>query len=386
MTDDRLRDTDIIERLLDGENEDDLEPLAGVLRTMRAESTAPPVEADHRLADIFDAAHTAAGEPGPRRWRQRPAVAFAAAFGAVLVFGAAARALVGRTPAGIESSAPEITTTDAVDAAAAPGATAAAASVAIPEAVDESVGDYLRCALGEVGGYLQRRVGDPQLLDRPRILAECGLPAIPSLGPEAESFRVALNDWLECAAAEFDAAIPRLLEDPGAIDDPLEACGNPPNPLDFGITFDLDGLRERFNLDDLDLPELRLPDVDLRGLLERLPNELRERLPDDLSLEGLTDLRFHFPDDGGVPFDLDGEFPFDDFAFDRLDELLRDLGSLEQASLDEFVEGLRDQGFEVEIDTEALRDALDGLAAVSDDLASELCRGLGDLGVPGVCE
>lgn len=383
MTDDRLRDADIIERLLDGEIENDLEPLAGVLRTVRAESTEHPIEPDHRLADIFDVPTTAAG-PGIRRWRQRPAVAFGAAFGAVLVFGAAALALVSRPPAEIETTPPEVAAT--VDAAATPSATAPAAGVAIPEAVDESVGDYLRCALGEIGGYLQRRVGEPQLLDRPRILSECGLPAIPSLGPEAESFRVALNDWLECAAAEFDAAIPRLLEDPGAIDDPLEVCGNPPNPADFGITFDLDGLRERFSLDDLDLPELRLPDVDLRDLLERLPDEVRDRIPDDLSLEGLTDLRFHFPDNAALPFDLDGEFPFDDFAFDRLDELLRDLGTLEESSLDEFVERLRDRGFEVEFDTEALRDAVDGLAAVSDDLASELCRGLGDLGVPGVCE
>ncbi len=389
MTDDRLRDEDIVQRLIDGRADDELEPLAGVLRTLRDGATAEPIEPDHRLADLFDTDHAVVPEPARRPWRQRPAVAFAAAFAAVLLFGAAALALVNRGPADPESETAAATTTEpaSTTVASTDPVVGTATSVTIPETVDESVGDYLRCALGEVGGYLQRRLGDPVFLDRPRILAECGLPAIPSLGPEAESFRVALNEWLACAAEEFDAAIPRLLEDPGAIDDPLEKCGNPPNPADFGITFDLDGLRDRFSLDDLDLPDLRLPDIDLRDLLEGLPGELRERIPDDLNLEGLTDLRFHLRDEGVLPFGLgDGEFPFDEFPLLELDELLRDIGSLDTSSLDEFVERLRNRGFDVEVDEQALREALESLASVSEELASELCAGLRDFGVPGVCE
>jgi hypothetical protein len=350
MTDDRLRSDDIIERLLDGDaNVDDLEDLARGLRSMRAAATEHPVEPDHRLATLFE--HTAPSAPATRpraRWLQRPAVVFGTAFAGVLVLGVFAFAL-GRSPT---DSVAAPTTEETTIAPATPDAAAEAATVvSVPPEVGESVGDYLRCALAELGTYLQRRIDEPRLLDRPHILAECGIPAIPPLGEEVEQYRTELNEWLACSSKAFDEALPRLLTDPGSIDDPLEECGPPPNPADFDISFDLDlGF-----LDDLELPDLRLEEFldRFRGQLpedlelpegfqfpdlEGLFDELRERLPEDLegSGPGSLDLGGLFEDLEGALGDLEG------LDTEQLERLWRELGE-QLPDLDTLFDGFVDR-------------------------------------------
>ncbi len=325
MSDDKLRDKDIIERLLDETVDDgDLRPLGNELRAMRTEALRRGVDPDERLTELFENGVPAPVTAPRRRWLQRPAVAFGAAFAAVLLIGATL-ALVNRGPADETVAAPPSTV--ATTTAPVAGQTV----VDVPEAVGESVGDYLRCVVGEVGGYLQRKVTDSQLLDRPRVLSVCGLPAIPPLGEEAEAFRADLNAWLSCAAESFDEMLPELITDPTAINDPLEQCGAPPNPFDYGISFDFGDFDLRF-LEDIELPEIdldgiferfseSLPEDVLEGVelpdLDRLFEEFRKNLPEDFAGFGDLDLRGLIE---VLPDDIEG------LSAEDLERLWRDLG------------------------------------------------------------
>ncbi len=382
MNDDRLREKDIVERLLDDSTDaGELEALGAGLRSLRAAATSEPAAADDRLAELFASGTPMPPEPLVRRWFQRPAVAFGAAFAGVLVLGAAL-VVINRDATDENVAAP---TTPVETTAPA----AAETVVAVPDAVGQSVGDYLRCVVGEVGGYLQRRVTDSQLLDRPRVLSVCGLPAIPPLGEEAEAFRVDLNGWLSCAAESFDAMLPELITDPTAIDDPLEECGGPPNPLDYGITFDFGDFDLRF-LEDIELPEidvdelfeqfrenlpddLRLPEGFEAPDLDRLFEEFRKNLPEDIEgFEGFggLDLRGFFE---GFGDQLEGLDP------DDLENLWRDLGD-RLPELDGLFDGFLDRLPE-DFEFGDLELWFNGEHLIGD----EACEALRALGVIDVC-
>lgn len=326
MSDDRLRENDIIEQLLDGVGvDDDLRPLGGELRRLRAQAHMS-VDPDHRLTDMFE---SGVPEPVPprRRWLQRPAVAFAAAFVGVLVVGGLAFALVDRS-SGEDPAA--VATTSSIATTEAPVAAAAEKVVEVPAAVGESVAAYVGCVVTEVGEYLKRKITDSGFLDRPRVLTLCGVPAVPPLGEEAEAFRLDLNEWLTCAGESFDVMLPELITDPSAINDPLEECGAPPNPLDYDIRFEFDG----FDLEFLD--DIELPDIDFDSLFEGF----KETLPDDFVGELPDDFLDRLPQDFEVP---DLEKLFDEF-YKNLPEGFEGFGDLDLRGLFEGFEGF--EGFD----------------------------------------
>ena len=338
MSDDRLRDEDAIERLLDDSvDQDDLQPLAEALRGIRASARTDALEPDHRLADMFEGGRPTPAPTPRKRWLDRPAAAFAAAFLAVLVIGVSAFGLANR---GSSNEVAASTSTSMVDDAGSDSTPAAGETVVdVPPEVGESVAEYLGCVVSEIGEYLKRKVTDSQLLDRPNVLGDCGVPAIPSLGEEAEAFRVDLNAWLSCASDAFDAMLPELITDPTAINDPLEECGTPPNPADYGITFDFGDLNF--------LDDIKLPDIDLDELFEKfresLPDDLLDRLPQDFEAPDLDklfeDFKENLPEDFDLDFfkdfegfeDFDFQFFFDgegfeEFDREQLEQLWRDLG------------------------------------------------------------
>ena len=350
MSDESLRDHDITERLLgEGGVDEELRPLGNALRKLRTEATAFPIEPDHRLGDLFDSGVEASAPPA-RRWLQRPAIAFGAAFIGVLLVGGTAIALVNRGPnqeSVAAGTTPSLVTTEAP-------AAGEQAVVAVPEEVGESVAEYLTCVITEVGSYVQRKFGESGVLDRPRVHAECGIPAVPSLGEGTEDFRVDLNSWLACASESFDKALPQLITDPSALDNPLEECGDPPDPFDYGITFDFDGFDLRF------LEDVELPDIDLEGLFDRfsgsIPQDFLDGLPPDSKMHDLDELLEGFRDKLPEDFDLDAlleQFEgfkvledlegFENFDPEQIEELWRDLATklLDlDGLLDGFLEGL----------------------------------------------
>ncbi len=295
--------------------------LAAALRSWRDSNHDSTVVPDERLETRFSQEPPV---PEPARWRQwmqRPAIAFAASFAAVLILGAGAFALVARDSSAedIAASTSSIASLAAVDEDP--------AEITLPSDLTDQT-DYGRCVLGELtawftGGFS----GD----DAPRLTDTCGLPPIPDLGPEAEAFRSDLQAWSVCVAGEIDAVLPelpKLLEqghdDLDGLADIENKCGEPPDPRDYGLQlpfadFDWESFDpSQFNFGTFNLNDLNLEGFDLEGLMDKLPDGV---LPEDVDIE---QWRSHFGD-----FDLEG-FKLDLEACDPADfPELGDVESLE---------------------------------------------------------
>lgn len=382
MNDDPLSDSDIVERLLAGDGNDDLSGLGDVLRDLRASATAQPVGPDDRLVAIFDRRDVVPSEDGRRRtWRRRPVVAFAAAFAGVLVFGAAALALVTRgsdpepPPANIAATTTEATTisTGIVEIEG------SEVLVTIPSAVGESIVDYVGCVLGEASDHLRQRLSDTTPSHGPRALVECGPIEITDLGPEAEEFRLELNTWLACNAEAFDAVFAAGFERSGHFLNQIEECGPPPSPGEFGVTFDLRGLEGIIGRLDLSEFDLELDGL-LDGLLEDLAGGFPGRLPDGFELDKLESFFDSF-DDGfphldklfeSLPPDVRDRIP-SDLDLDRLNFSCFFSGEGTQLGelLEGFLQGLADDG-DLDLDLSGLLSRLSNLEP--DGTPFELCE------------
>lgn len=260
--------------------------LASALRIWR-ESSRAGVEPDGRLEALF----SSTGKP-PGRWRQwmqRPAIAFAASFAAVLVLGVGAFALVANSGDAPEVAAP---TTSALSAPE--GTPAALGDITLPEDLSEQTG-FATCVFDQLTAWFDAGLEGS---NAPRIFDECGMPPIPDLGPEAAAFRDDLQAWANCAATEVQAILPQLpglLRGDGEVADPLERCGEPPNPRDYGLELPFLDFGEfdpsqfdfgPFNLEEFKLrfEELDPQSFDLQELLRKIPPGL---LPEDFDIENL---------------------------------------------------------------------------------------------------
>ena len=330
------------------------------------ESSLGDVAPDDRLNAMF-AGQVSATTTGWRTWLRRPAVAFAASFVGVLVLGAGALAL--------------IVDGDSADPVAGPSSTAPVAALAsapseivLPQDLSEQTG-YAECLFSEVSGWF---ASGATPAEAPRFVDTCGLPPIPDLGADAEGYRIALQEWANCAATELQAALPELsarfsdTDDLGASvgDDFLEVeCGSFPDPAEFGVELpfiDMDwdefdpsvfGIGPITLGDDFTLNLDDLESLDLEGLLGQLGDEfdweeLRRKIDEmGLDLEGCHLDRLTTDGDG------DGEtLPDCDLTFifgEDLDpsELLE---GLEGIDLGELLEGFDLEGFANDMSGEEL--------------------------------
>lgn len=289
--------------------------LAAGLRSWRDSNHDAAAVPDERLEARFS--HEPA-LPQPARWRQwmqRPAIAFAASFAAVLVLGTGAFALVARDSASEDIAA---TTSSSVATLAAvddePG------EITLPSDLTEQT-SYGSCVLDELTSWFTSGFSGDQA---PRITDACGLPPIPDLGPEAAAFRAGLQTWATCIAGELDSVLPDLPnllnqghDDLDGFGDIEDKCGEPPDPRDYNLKlpfadFDWENFDpgmfnfEGFDFGEFNLDDLNLEDFDLEGLLDKLPGGA---LPEDFDIEQWRD---HF---GDFNLDLEG-LDFDGFKLD----------------------------------------------------------------------
>ena len=275
--------------------------LAGALRAWRTERAGEPVSPDERLASLFGQEPAGKQPARWRQWIQRPAVAFAASFVAVLMVGAGAFALV----AGNSEQDIVAASTTSLAAEAAGGA-----EITLPSDLTEQA-DYAACVANLVGGWFSSGFAADSA---PRFVDECGMPPIPDLGPEAEAFRQELQAWANCVAEEAQALLPGLAGSLGGAGSDLEgietACGAPPDPHDYGVElpfldWDWENIDPSqftfgpFNLGEWNLERFNLEEFDFDEFLENLPEGF---VPEDFDLERW---RQQF-----------GEFEFEGFDFD----------------------------------------------------------------------
>ena len=318
---------DLFDELAAGDHPTD-RTLAAGLRSWRDANHDATVVPDERLEARFS---NEPPLPTPARWRQwmqRPAIAFAASFAAVLVLGAGAFALVARD-SGVEDIA----------------ATTSSSSVASLAAIDDEPGEidlpsdlteqmsYGTCVLDELTAWLTSGFsGD----EAPHLTDSCGMPPIPDLGPEAAAFQEDLQAWSICMVDAFDTVLPDLPDLLSKGHDGADgfaelenACGEPPDPRDYGLElpfadFDWENLDpgmfnlEGFDFGEFDLENFNLGDFNLDELIENLPEGF---LPEDFDPD---QLKSHFGD-----FDLEG-FKLDLESCDPADlPELGDINSLE---------------------------------------------------------
>jgi len=282
--------------------------LAASLRTWR-DSNRDGVEPDSRLSAMFDSEPPVKEPARWRQWMQRPAIAFAASFAAVLVLGAGAFALVANGGDESEVAAP---TTSALSAAE--STPAALGDFSLPEDLSDQTG-FASCVFDQLTAWFDAGLDTS---DAPQLIEECGMPPIPDLGPEAEAFRSDLQAWANCAAGEVQAILPQLpslLKGDGDVGDPLEGCGEPPDPREYGLELpfldfgDIDPSQFDFGPFNLEEFKLKFGDFDpeafnLEDLLAKIPPGL---LPEDFNIEdmSLEELRGLFGDFEFKEFDLE---------------------------------------------------------------------------------
>jgi hypothetical protein len=294
--------------------------LAAALRSWRNSNHDATVTPDERLEVRFSHEPPISEPARWRRWMQRPAIAFAASFAAVLIVGAGAFALVARDSGSEDIAATTSSIATLVAADDEPG------EIVLPADLTEQTG-YAGCVVGELttwitGGFS----GD----DAPHLTDACGLPPIPDLGPEAEAFRAALQTWSVCVAGELDSVLPELPNLLGQGHEGIDGfadieanCGEPPDPRDYGLVlpfadFDWENFDPSvLNLEGLDFGMFE--NFDVEGFLENLPEGV---LPEDFDIE---QWRSNF-DDFDFEFDLEGF----DFHLDSCDPAdFPDLGNIE---------------------------------------------------------
>ncbi|MCP3976336.1 MAG: hypothetical protein GY720_17770 [bacterium] len=290
--------------------------LAAELRTWR-DGQSTHVAANDRLEARFSAEPAIKQPARWRSWMQRPAVAFAASFAAVLILGIGAFALVARDSVDDTVAAP---TSIAAIAAAdeTPG------EITLPSDLSEQTG-YATCVLNELGTWFKSGF---DVGETPSITATCGALPVPDLGPEADVYRQDLQAFANCLTGELDALLPELpaLMQSGhdGFSDLENKCGEPPDPRDYGLTLpfgDLENLDlSQFNFGDLNLEGLDFSDFDLDEFLSNLPEGV---LPEDFDLDELRtklgDLDFKNFDFKNFNFDIESCDPAD----------LPDIGSIE---------------------------------------------------------
>jgi len=337
--------------------------LADSVRNWRGHTLASSPTPDARLDAMF------ASEPAERRparwrqWMQRPAVAFAASFALVLLAGAGAFALVARNSDSAAVAAP--TSSLAAQAAR----TDTPGEITLPADLSEQTG-YATCVFGELTTWFAAGLDSTAT---PQLIAECGFPPIPDLGPDAALFRDDLQVWADCVATEVQAALPDLAMSftsrGGDLVDPTSVCDEPPDPRDYGLelpfadfdweNFDPSMLFGDFGINFGDF-DFEFGDFDL--------DELLKNLPDGVNSDGLP-----FGDFDWETFDLDeflndlpegfelifpgGDFVFpnDDFVFpngdfDGLDFGNFDLEDLENFDLDGLLRRLESQLGDLELE------------------------------------
>jgi len=305
--------------------------LAAALRPWRDASRDATVVPDERLQARFSHEPPVKRPAVWRQWLQRPAIAFAASFAAVLIVGVGAFALVDRnSETNVAATSTSLAT---ATSSAQPG------QITLPEDLSEQTG-YASCVFGQLATWF---TGGFAGEDAPALVDDCGLPPIPDLGPEAEAFRADLQTWASCVAGEVQAKLPELpalIADHGAGIEELESdCGEPPNPADYDLAvpfadFDWENFDpSQFDFGPLDLGEFNLEGFDLDQLdigefLENLPEGF---LPEDFDL---NELKTRF-----------GDFDWDTFKqdveacdFSTLEEDLRNLESLEDLDFKTFFE------------------------------------------------
>ena len=309
--------------------------LAAALRSWCDSNQDSTVVPDERLEARFSQEPPAVQPPRWRQWMQRPAIAFAASFAAVLVLGAGAFALVARGSGAedIAASTSSMATLTAVDDE--PG------EITLPSDLTKQTG-YAGCVLGELTAWL---AGGFSGNEAPRLTDTCGLPPIPDLGPEAGAFRSDLEAWTVCVAGAIDAVLPKLPElvkqglagDDG-LPDVENKCGEPPDPRDYGLQlpfadFDWESFDpSQFNFGTFNLEDLNLESFDLEGLMDKLPDDV---LPEDFDIE---QWRSHFGDFDHEGFKLDLE-ACDPSDFPELGGI-ESLGDLEDLDLKAWFEDL----------------------------------------------
>jgi len=301
--------------------------LAASLRSWR-DSNRESVGPDDRLNSMFSS-EPPVKEPGKwRQWMQRPAIAFAASFAAVFIVGAGAFALVANSGEETDLAAPTTSALSAADATA-----AAAGDISLPEDLSEQTG-FASCVFEQLTAWFDSGLDSGEA---PQIFDECGMPPIPDLGPEAETFRADLQAWANCAAGELQTILPELpslLKGDGDAADPLEGCGEPPNPQDYGLELPFLDFGEidpsqfnfgPFNLEDFGskFKDFDLDSFNLEELLAKIPPGM---LPEDFNIEDfdLEELKGLFGDFDLKEFDFEackgvGDLP-DVESFDDLED------------------------------------------------------------------
>jgi len=354
--------------------------LASALRNWREDNRGDEVVPDGRLAAMFAREPAEAPPSRLRQWMQRPTIAFAASFAVVLALGVGALALVAANSGG-----DIVATASTSTFAAAESDEAASAQITLPSDLSEQTG-YLSCVAGLLGDWFESGL---TAASAPRIVDDCGTPPIPDLGPEAEAYREALQEWANCIAGEAQDLLPGLAELLQDRDDTVDFetdCGAAPDPRDFGLElpfldWDWENIDpSEFSFGPWQFGEFNLENFDLDGLLDGLPEGLlpegfdpeqwkeqfgdfnfedfdfKECVPDDESREGLPDISgledlsnldlapfFSVLEDCGFGFldfgnlgDLQlGDLPLGDLDFDALLERLGSkLGNLDIEGLD----------------------------------------------------
>ena len=310
--------------------------LAATLRTWRDDNRHNIVEPDGRLEALFSREPAAKAPSLWRQWMQRPAIAFAASFAAVMVLGIGAFALVARNSEPDTVAAVTSSSLAAIDVAAGD-----AAQITLPSDLTEQTG-YASCIAGLLGDWFSSGFSSD---DAPRIVDECGMPPIPDLGPEAEAYRLELQSWANCIANEAQQLLPDLTslfsEQGGDLDIDTE-CGNPPDPRDFGlelpfIDMDWENLDpSSFAFGPFNFGEFNLDGFDLDQFLEGLPEGF---VPEGFNLE---DWKQRFGD-----FDIEG-FEFNLENCDVGEGDLPDINSLDDLQTFDFgslFKGLEDCDF-----------------------------------------
>ncbi|NND01567.1 MAG: hypothetical protein HKN91_02165 [Acidimicrobiia bacterium] len=370
--------------------------LAASLRAWR-DSNLEPTEPDDRLRSMFTSEPPVRERARWRQWIQRPAIAFAASFAAVFIVGAGAFALVANSGDDSDVAAPTTSALSATEVAAAAG------DITLPEDLSEQT-SFATCVFDQLTTWFDSGLGSDEA---PQIFDECGMPPIPDLGPEADVFRADLQAWANCAAAEVQAILPQLpslLKGDGDVSDPLDGCGEPPDPRDYGLELPFLDFGEidpsqfdfgPFNLEDFEskFKEFDLDSFNIEEFLSKIPPGL---LPDDINIEDLDleELKKLFGDFDLQEFDFGscegaGELPdvdslenLEDFDFSGFFAGLEgcglgffgDIGDLDLSTLfshfeDFDIEGLEDLDIESLLGSFSLQD-LDGLDL--DQLLAEL--------------
>ena len=281
--------------------------LAATLRSWRDDNRRNIVEPDGHLEALFS---REPAEKAPSRWRQwmqRPAIAFAASFAAIMILEIGAFTLITHNSEPDTVAAVTSSSLAATDAAAAD-----TAQITLPSDLTEQTG-YASCVADLLAGWFSSGFSADAA---PRIVDDCGMPPIPDLGPEAEAYRQELQAWANCIASEAQQLLPDLAtlfsEQGGDLDFATE-CGNPPDPRDFGlelpfIDMDWENLDPSnfafgpFNFGEFDLDGFDFESFDLDKFLEGLPEGF---VPEDFNLEEWKQ-RFGDFDIEGFQFNLEG--------------------------------------------------------------------------------